>query len=238
MAPDSHPPDGSEPSPERTAAETLVSATLLAFTGGSLDAFLYLQHGKVFAGAMTGNAVLCGIALLGGNGYEAVSHCLPLVAFVCGVLLAETAQDRLKHHAVTTGLACEIAGLLGASFLPRRFPDMLFISCIALLSAYQIASFGKTDRYSYNSTFITGDLRTAIVGVYKALHRETRAEGLTQARELGLIVGCFLTGAVTGAVLAPRTGNHTLWVPSFALCVVFFMALRRSLAQGNSSQIA
>jgi uncharacterized membrane protein YoaK (UPF0700 family) len=48
------------PSPERRAADSLPSAVLLAFTGGSLDAFIYINHGHVFAAAMTGNAVLFG----------------------------------------------------------------------------------------------------------------------------------------------------------------------------------
>ena len=218
------------PSPERQAADSLVSAALLAAAGGSLDAFLYLGHGHVFAGAMTGNAVLCGIALLGDNGQEALRHASPIVAFACGVLLAEWLGGHLKHHAVTVGLAGEILGLLAASFLPRGFPDLVFIPCIALLAAYQIAGFRKADRFSYNSTFITGDLRTALVGLYKAFHPETRREGLLQARDLGLIVACFSAGAAVGAILTPPLGNHTLWAPALALLLVLGLALRRSLA--------
>ena len=223
----------SAPSPERQSADSLASATLLAFAGGSLDAFLYLQHGKVFAGAMTGNAVLCGIALLGGNHYEAARHASPIVAFICGVLLAEGLEHRLKHHAVSLGLSCEILGLFAASFLPRDFPDVLFVALIALLAAYQIASFHKADQYSYNSTFITGNLRTAVVGLYKTIHPDTRQEGLRQARELGLIVACFLAGATTGATLAPRLGNHTIWVTVSVLLIVLGMALRRSLSAAS-----
>lgn len=224
-APNQPDPPAASPSPERRAADSLPSATLLAFAGGSLDAFLYLQHGRVFAGAMTGNAVLCGIALLGHDRSEAVRHASPILAFICGVLLAEWLQDRLQHHAVTVGLGCEILGLLAASFLPRSFPDVLFVPFIALLAAYQIASFRKADQYSYNSTFITGDLRTAVVGLYRALHPESRREGLRQARELGLIVASFLAGAVAGAILAPRLNNHALWLPALVLLLVLGIAL-------------
>lgn len=228
MPPDTHKATGSasEPTPERGVANSLSAATLLAFAGGSLDAFLYLQHGRVFAGAMTGNAVLCGIALLGGNRFEALRHLLPLLGFVCGVTLAELLQERLKPHAVTIGLLGEIVGLLVASFLPPGFPDLLFVPLIAVVAAYQIASFRKVDDYSYNSTFITGDLRTAVVGLYKALHPSSRREGMRQARDLGLIVACFLTGAVTGALFSSHLGNHTLWVPIVALSLALGMAVR------------
>lgn len=223
-----HPAPG--PSAERQAADSLLFASLLAAAGGSLDAFLYLQHGKVFAGAMTGNAVLCGVALLSHDRSEAVRHASPIAAFICGILLAEWLQDRLKPHAIRIGLSCEIVGLFAASFLPPSFPDVIFVPMIALLAAYQIAGFRKADQYSYNSTFITGDLRTAIVGLYRSINPATRAEGLRQARDLGLIVACFLAGATAGAVLAPRMGNHALWAPVLVLCIVLGIAIRRSFS--------
>ena len=220
-----------KPTPERRAADTLSSAILLALTGGVLDAFLYLDHGHVFAGAMTGNAVLFGIALLRESHLSALQHALPLVAFGCGVWLAEIVQNRLHHHAVTVGLACEAAGLLAASFLPGSFPEQVFVFLIALFAAFQIASFRKADQYSYNSTFITGDMRTLFVGLYEALHPEKRAEGVRQALELGLILVGFFVGTMLGAVLAPRIGNHTLWLAVAALIVVLGMALRRSFSR-------
>ena len=215
--------------PERRSADSLISALLLAFVGGVLDAFLYLNHGHVFAGAMTGNAVLCGIALLSHNGANALHHALPLLAFLCGVWLAEVLENRLHHHAVTIGLGGEACGLLVASFLPLSFPNFIFVPLISLLAAYQIASFRKLDQYSYNSTFISGDLRTTIVGLYEALNPAKRTEGLRKAKALGLVVLSFVAGAVAGALLAPHYENHTLWLPVAALLVVFGSALRRSL---------
>ena len=213
---------------EPRSADSATAAMLLGFAGGALDAFLWLDHGNVFAGAMTGNAVLCGIALLSRNGQNALHHALPIVAFVCGIWLAEVLQVRLKHHAVAVGLTCECVGLLAASFLPMSFPDLVFNPFISLLAAYQIASFRKVDGISYNSTFIPGDLRTTIVGLYAALDPANRAEGLRQVRSVGAVVVCFLLGAVMGALLAPRCANHTLWLPFGAVLIVLGMALRRS----------
>lgn len=215
--------------PERQVAESLLAATLLAFAGGNLDAFLYLDHGRVFAGAMTGNAVLCGIALLSREWHTIGHHALPIFAFAVGVWLSEMLASRIKHHAVTLGLALEITGLLVASFLPSSFPDAVFIFVIALLAAFQIGSFRKLDSYSYNSTFITGDLRTLVVGLYEAAHPDKTADGIRQARDLGCVVGAFLLGALAGAGLAHPAGNHTLWLPAAALLIVFGIALRRSL---------
>ena len=220
-----------EPTPERQVANSIPAAALLAFNGGILDAFLYLAHGRVFAGAMTGNAILCGIALLSRNGHAILHHALPVVAFVCGVWISEVLQARLRHHAVTAALALEAVGLGIASLLPAAFPDPVFIFLIALLAAFQIATFRTAETYSYNSTFITGNLRTFTVGLYKTLRPATRAEGGRQARDLGFVVAAFLLGAMTGAILSPRYGNHTLWLPVLAVLVVFLLAIRCSVQQ-------
>ncbi|HLI77471.1 MAG TPA: YoaK family protein [Acidobacteriaceae bacterium] len=226
------------PTPECQVADSLSAACLLALTGGVLDAFLYVAHGRVFAGAMTGNVVLCGIALFGGGRQDILHHALPVAAFLCGVWFAEVLGNSHKRHAVTIALVLECTGLLAASFAQAGFPENAFIFLIAFLAAFQIASFRTADSYSYSSTFITGDLRSLVTGLYKGT-RNAKREGLREARDLGAIVGCFLLGAVAGALLVPRLANHTLWLPVLALSIVFAMALRRSLqlpaAQPDSS---
>jgi uncharacterized membrane protein YoaK (UPF0700 family) len=55
---------GTTPTPQ---PDTLVSAILLATTGGLLDAVVYTLHGHVFANAVTGNVVLLGISIIAGD---------------------------------------------------------------------------------------------------------------------------------------------------------------------------
>jgi uncharacterized membrane protein YoaK (UPF0700 family) len=218
----------SQPSPERRAVSSLSAAVLLAFTGGTLDAFLYLNHGRVFAGAMTGNAVFAGVALLGHNHALAVHHLLPIVAFIVGVWCERLFVERVSHS-VVLGLSAEIAVLFAASWLPLSFPDNLFIVAISLVAAYQIASFRKVDEYTYNSTFITGNLRDAIEAFHGTLHPERRRESLRRLRDFGLIVVCFIAGAMCSALLAPRALNHTLWLPVATLTAVLGMVVIREL---------
>jgi uncharacterized membrane protein YoaK (UPF0700 family) len=218
---------------ERKVAGSLPSAMLLAATGGSLDAFIYLNHGHVFAAAMTGNGVLLGVSILHHDWMQAVRHVLPILGFVLGAFFARVLDGRFRRHAVTVGLVLEMLALLGASFLPGSFPDVAFVPLIAVVAAYQVASFRKADEYSYNSTFMTGNLRTAVDGLYEAGRRrsgsaETRRAGWRKFHSLSLVVIAFLAGAAVGAILAPRMLNHTLWVIDLPLVAVVVMALRRS----------
>jgi len=213
---------------EHQAAGSLLSAVLLAITGGALDAFIYLNHGHVFAAAMTGNGVLLGVAILHHDYAQALRHLLPIFGFITGIFFANLLDKSLRHHAVTVGLVCEISALFVASFLPGRFPDLAFVPIISIVAAYQITSFRQVDTYAYNSTFITSNLRTAVDGLYDALTPAKRKAGLRKFRELSCIVLAFLGGAIAGAILAPRLYNHTLWIINLPLMTVLLLTLYRT----------
>lgn len=213
--------------PERRAVDSLACALLLAFIGGVLDAFLYLDHGHVFAGAMTGNAVLCAVALLHRDTHDALMHLLPLLCFALGAWLAYVAESHIRRHAVTLALSLEAACLLAVSFLPNNFPDLLFIAIVSGLAGFQVASFRTVDHFVYSSTFITGEMRESLDALHNSLNPKTRRKGLLQFRDLGLVILLFLCGAVAGALLAVRIGNHTLWLPVALLLIVLGLVLRR-----------
>ena len=217
------------PLAERRAADSLVCALLLAMNGGVLDAFLYLDHGRVFAGAMTGNAVLCGISLLDHHLHAAILHLLPLAAFVLGIWFAFAIESRIRHHTVLVALSLEAVCLFIASWLPPRFPNILFVPIISSLAGFQVASFRTVDTFTYSSTFITGELRAAVEALHESLNPATRPHALREFRDLGLVVLSFIGGALVGAVLALRIGNHTLWLPAALVTAALAVVLRRNL---------
>jgi len=206
----------------RTSA--LSEAMLLAATGGLLDAFVYLNHGHVFANAMTGNVIFLGIAVLGHNWGEIAPHLVPLASFLAGIITSKHLRVRLGVRSALFGLGLEIATIFALGWAPLGFPEMAFTGIITYVAAIQVASFRRVDRFPYNSTFVTGNLRDVAEGFYDALaHYVTpgvRENGLSKARALGLICLCFLGGAVLGAWAAPRFGNHSLWLAEPLLLAV------------------
>jgi uncharacterized membrane protein YoaK (UPF0700 family) len=86
-------------------------AVLLTLSGGFLDAFTYLGHGKVFANSMTGNIVLLAVNLAAGDWHQAAKHVSPLVGFACGILAARLLQlmsPRWVRQPVIAALIFEI----------------------------------------------------------------------------------------------------------------------------------
>jgi uncharacterized membrane protein YoaK (UPF0700 family) len=202
--------------------DTLVSALLLATTGGLLDAFVYTQHGHVFANAATGNVILLGINMLSGNWHQAIRHLAPLLAFVAGV--AASRLLRLLPH-VRAGLSVlllEMLVLFVAGLLPPVFPELAFTALIAFVSAFQVSTFRQVGRFSYNSTFITGNLRDCadgFVGYFFDPDPQLRRDELAKARKLTGICLCFLLGVVAGTWGGPHLYNHTLWLAEPLLLV-------------------
>jgi uncharacterized membrane protein YoaK (UPF0700 family) len=212
----------------------LPDAMLLATTGGLLDAVVYLNHGHVFANAMSGNVIFLGIAIIGRDWGDIVPHLVPLAGFFAGVLTSKHLRTRLGIRSVLLGLALEIVAIFLLGWLPGSFPEMAFTGIIAYVAAFQVASFRRVDRFAYNSTFITGNIRDVAEGLYEALTPnstpETREKGLSQARALSLICLCFLGGAILGAWSAPRFGNHSLWLAEPFLLTVAVLSFRRATA--------
>jgi uncharacterized membrane protein YoaK (UPF0700 family) len=211
--------------------DALSDAMLLATTGGLLDAVVYLNHGHVFANAMTGNIAFLGIAVLGRNPGEITPRLVPLAGFFAGVLTSKHLRTRLGIRSLPFALGLEIATIFVLGWLPAGLPEMVFTGIIAYVAAIQVASFRRVGRFAYNSTFVTGNLRDVADGLYDALtpvsSPETREKGRSQARDLGLVSLCFLAGAVIGAWAAPRFGNYSLWLAESFLLTVAFITFRQ-----------
>ena len=60
----------------------------LTFSTGIVDATGYLGLDRVFTGNMTGNVVILGMALLGGDGLPVIGPVIALCAFVLGAMIA------------------------------------------------------------------------------------------------------------------------------------------------------
>jgi uncharacterized membrane protein YoaK (UPF0700 family) len=217
----------------------LPDALLLATTGGLLDVVVFLNHGQVFANAMTGNVIFLGIAVLGKNWKDVIPHLVPIGGFICGVATSKHVRSRLPELSVLLlGLSFEMMALFVLGWLPSSFPHTAFTAIIAFVSAFQVASYRRVERFTYNSTFVTGNLRDMVEGLYDATlpgaTAEIREKGHAQALYLGLICLCFFVGAVIGAWAAPRLANYSLWLVEPLLITAALRALLRRTRQTSA----
>lgn len=104
----------------------LVLMLVLTFGTGLVDAVGYLGLDRVFTGNMTGNVVILGMALVGGNGLPVLGPVLALGGFLLGAALGGRVL-RGAEHAWTgrTTLLLALVGLLvlGPAVLLLVLPD-------------------------------------------------------------------------------------------------------------------
>lgn len=219
-------PTAQPPSPLRSH---LPAAVLLAATGGMLDAIVYLLHGGVFANAMTGNTIFLGIALVQHHWWQVLRHVAPLCAFLAGVLAARRVQYEPGRLTALLALGIEMAGLFGLELLPRGFPELLFTATVSFVSVFQVTTFRRVGPFSYNSTFVTGNLREVGEGLFdsfRAMDPAIRFTARRKFRDLLTICLAFLAGAAVGAVAARVSPKYALWWTEPALGSVLLLVVR------------
>ena len=215
----------------------LSDTVLLVTAGGYLDGFTWVGHGHVFSNNMTGNVVLLGVDLVAGSWAASVSHLLPILAFFLGVAAAQAIRSRaaLKAMRLTSlaVLGVEIAALLVLGFLPGGTPSFCFTFSIAFVAAAQVETFRRVDGESFNSTFLTGDLRTLSEGLFNWFSGKRTAQTRIRIRDFSLISLVYLAGAAGGGFGVSRFGNRSLWLAVVLLLVVL---LRLWVTEGNDSR--
>ena len=220
------------PDPLPGEPKTLVAITLLAMAGGLLDAVTFTLHGQVFATAMTGNLALLGVALMTHEPAEILRHAIPLCAFGAGVLAGKTLLRCYRPLSLPVTLLLQITVLAVAGALSYRFPSNLLVMVIAFTGAMQITVIRRADNIGFNTTFMTGNLRSVFEGAFDAAFPPPSGSapasgGRRQFEVVGLACIGFLAGACLGAATAPRFNDRSFWIAALLLFTAGLL-LRRS----------
>lgn len=199
---------------------------LLAIVGGFLDAYTFISRDGVFANAQTGNIVLFAVRAANGEWEGALLYIPPVLAFILGVLVSEIVKiphlRELLHSYRRSILILECMVLIFVGMLQRGVPNMVVTVCISFVSSLQISTFNKLDKWNYNSTMTTGNLRTATQAAYSAFI-EHNQEAKKQFKEFFIIIVSFLFGALLGTFSTTYIGNTSIWISSGILAVALIL---------------
>lgn len=179
-------------------SESIGLGIVLALSGGFMDAYSYIERGKVFANAQTGNMLLFGVNLAEGNYRLMINYLFPVIAFALGIALADIVRARQTNllHWRQTAVLLEAVILIGVSF----FPLSLNLPANALTSfacGIQVESFRKIHGRGIATTMCIGNLRSGTENLHSYLH--TRESHYLRSSVLYYsIIACFIVGAVIG----------------------------------------
>jgi uncharacterized membrane protein YoaK (UPF0700 family) len=208
------------------ASNSVQLAVILGVVGGFLDAYTFITRDGIFANAQTGNIVLFAVHASGGEWKESFLYIPPIIAFILGVIVSETVKNPyLKKYLYSyrrSILLLECVVLIIVGFLPTSIPNMVATTCISFVSSLQISTFNKLDKWAYNSTMTTGNMRTATQAAYAAFIKHNK-EAKKQFHEFFVIIMSFAIGALLGTFSTTYLGNQSVWIASGILVIALIL---------------
>jgi uncharacterized membrane protein YoaK (UPF0700 family) len=186
-------------------------AIALTFCSGAMDVASFTRLGSVFASVMTGNIVLCGLAIARGS----VSLLLHTVTAICGYVLGVALGTRIASSDEPEGFTSRVrvafllefallcvlaAGWEVSSTRPTGWAEFCLLACGAAAMGTQSAAVQQMGFTSVSTTFLTGTL-TGLVG---SLVRPGRSPVgvLRPGVLLGLLAGALLSGLLVARLAA------------------------------------
>ena len=211
----------------RSSDNTAWQASILVIVAGYADAVGFLAFGA-FAGAMTGNTVLLGIALAGTDFNAAAQSAIIIASFLVGVAASAVLGRKLPLVAI---FVIEAVAIVAAALaVPLAAAPIL-----AFAMGLQNATMTRFAGASLNTVFLTGNLQRMMqdfVGRFTGSTKPPKSE----ATESAMIVG--LWAAYLGGVVAGALAHHWLTYPLLPVVLLLPLALIRRPAFPNSGRIS
>ncbi|WP_243834960.1 YoaK family protein [Alicyclobacillus sacchari] len=236
---------------------TRVLLMLLTVVSGCVDAISFLRLGQVFTAAMTGNTVLCGIAVAAGHGWLALRYAVALLGFAVGAASAALVMTRRRRengwsHAVTGTLCLELAALIAFWVLTQCLTAAQIKQIVNLLLfvlAFAMGVQGSTARRigvnGITTTVITSTLTGLVeTAVWKAVGRARHHSAALEGKPfestsvamvwmwLGAIVAYGIGAAISSALIA-KWSYEAVWVPIGIVVIVLLTGHLQGRAQAQ-----
>jgi uncharacterized membrane protein YoaK (UPF0700 family) len=202
--------------------EALLIASLLALTGGYLDAYTWIVH-RAFANAQTANLVFLWVYLTGGEWGKALHYVPLLFAFVLGVVMASCLRKVAPQKAPEISILTEIVFLFIIAILHNRLPQVAGTLGLSFVAALQTASFPKVEGWSYSSVMATSNFRYTIEGLFAAVAGSSEARPYRRPYVFGAMCIAFGVGAAIGAVMTEVTRSYSLAIPVTLFVIVLLL---------------
>jgi uncharacterized membrane protein YoaK (UPF0700 family) len=180
-----------------------------------MDAWVYIDHGHVFANAQTGNVVLFGIHVAAGDFAAAARNVPSIMAFILGLASSLLAEARLKKAGLNSRnvrLTVECALLVALALIASHLPNGAVTACVGFIAAVQITSLSRIGDVTFNTGMTTGNLLGAFSAASAVLYDPAPDKDRTRAIALGSMCLAFAAGAVLGGFCTLHAGDQTLLI--------------------------
>lgn len=204
---------------------------LLTINAGATDAIGFIALGEAFTSVMTGNLVLLGISVAGGDGTLAAHVLAAVICYVCGCVLGarlvgEAGKDREPWpRVVTLALAVELAIFVvtaavwwTAGSAPVGIEQLVILGGNALALGIQSSSVLRFGVNGLSTTYMTGMLTKVITSLVNRRKIGAVAESVR-------ILSALIVGGLVGAFVVDRIPVAAPLIQLVLLTVVLVCSL-------------
>lgn len=203
-------------------SKPIIAGILLAFVGGSIDAYTYTCRGEVFASMQTGNLLKLGIGIINGGQTAWYMYIIPIVFFAAGVVISEILMNVSSREQIALRkkyfVVAEIFVIALAAFLPTGKFNVAVNSVISFFCAMQYNFFKKLDSLPVATTMCTGNLRSLCEYVSKYFIYKDKKYMKNAIKYLFLIL-FFVIGATVMTLFISMWGKTAFVTCAVALLV-------------------
>ena len=207
----------------------------LTAVAGFFGAYTYLLRGGVFCNAQTGNVVLLGLSLGGGEWKKALYYLIPITAYIAGSFVSELLPGPIKHKTSlrwdTLLIAFEMIVVVVLGFLPESLPVQISQVAVNFIASMQYNTFRQAQGVAVATTFVTNHVRQIGIGLAKEIHHRKSAEKPHRKKLLThfAMLFFFLAGVIIGTVLCNLLSGKAIFVLLIPFGVVFAALIHADL---------
>ena len=209
---------------KKQISDSVPCGILLALSGGCMDAYSYLFHGQVFANAQTGNMLLIGVNIAGGDFAAASKYTWPVLFFAIGIIIADmfNAVKRIKIvHWRQISVLLEAIILTVVAFMPELSDDVAN-ALISFACGIQVQSFRAIRGNSIATTMCIGNFRSGTSNLDRFLFTKEKSYLRKSLLYYGIIVS-FVAGAIIESALIRFLGRYAILFSSALLLITLFI---------------
>ncbi len=209
-------------------SESIMVGIFLALSGGFMDAYSYINRGKVFANAETGNIILMTLKICEGKFLESVNYLIPITSFAIGVAVCEIIKHRKENinmiHWRQILVLLEIVAFIVVAFLPQEMNNIAN-SIISLVSGVQFATFPKIRDVVIATTMCTGNLKSGTQNLYHGISKGDKSS-IEKGLYYYICIFIFIIGTVIGYFAVRFFNEKAILIAAGMMTVIFLMMFK------------
>ena len=209
-------------------SESIIVGVLLALSGGFMDAYSYINRGKVFANAETGNIILMTLKICEGKFLDSINYLIPILSFAIGVAVCEIIKYRKEKiniiHWRQIIVVFEIAAFVFVAFLPQDM-NQVANSIISMISGIQFATFPKVRGTAMATTMCTGNLKSGTQNLYRGIKTNDKS-ALEKGLYYYICIFVFIMGTMMGYFAVNFFAEKAILFAAGMMTVIFLIMFK------------